>query len=77
MIKSQNFFLHRIVFRIFKCIKLLQLTGKTLGKYEEIEQGYPEMGIEIEQFLFKCHQFSAIYVKSGNFEIDLVLNLKK
>lgn len=35
------------------------------------------MGIEIEQFLFKCHQFSAIYVKSGNFEIELVINLKK
>lgn len=35
------------------------------------------MGIEIEQFLFKCHQFSAVYIKCGNFEIELVLNLKK
>lgn len=58
-----NFF-HRIVFRtISKFIKLLQLTGKTLGKNKEIEHGYPEMGIEIEQFLCKCHQFTAIYVK--------------
>lgn len=76
MIKSQICF-HRIVFRISKFFKLLQLTGKTLGKNKEIEQRYLEIGIEIEQFLFKCHQFSAIYVKNGNFETELVLNLKK
>lgn len=50
VIKSLIFFIHRIVFRISKFIKLLQLTEKTLGKNKEIEQGYPEMGIEIEQF---------------------------
>lgn len=74
------YFFQRIVFRIFKFLKLLQLTGKTPLKNKEIEQGYPEMGrgpIEIKQFLFKCHQFSAIYLKSGNFKIELVLNLKK
>lgn len=58
-----NLFFLRIVFRNSKFIKLLQLTRKTLGKNEEIEQGYPEMGIEIEQFFFKCHQFSAIRKK--------------